>query len=281
MAPHIPFIGSRHAARARDRADRCICCGPRSASRSGRADSARAISRRSPAGVLAMTTGVLDASALRGSLPALAYVPWIAWAASNAALRDARRVLVGIDRRARLCRARCARSSARKLAVDRRLDQHAASTFGDSPLAVWPRDRRAAMDARARRGDRDRGRARSRRCRSRASRALRAGPARRGRRRSAARTHGFRRCTSARRCSRSPPSVSRRAGFAILVQRARDCGVCRRPRRMAGVLGAPEQSSRGARARRRRASPPIGPRRAHRPSRAEPRSPSRRARCSR
>lgn len=34
-------------------------------------------------GVLAMTTGVLMSSALRGSLPALAHLPWIAWAASN------------------------------------------------------------------------------------------------------------------------------------------------------------------------------------------------------
>jgi hypothetical protein len=34
-------------------------------------------------GVLAMTTGVLMSSALRGSLPPLAYVPWIAWAASS------------------------------------------------------------------------------------------------------------------------------------------------------------------------------------------------------
>ncbi len=34
-------------------------------------------------GVLAMTTGVLISSALRGSLPPLAYLPWIAWAASS------------------------------------------------------------------------------------------------------------------------------------------------------------------------------------------------------
>lgn len=34
-------------------------------------------------GVLAMTTGVLMSSALRGSLPPLAYLPWIAWAASS------------------------------------------------------------------------------------------------------------------------------------------------------------------------------------------------------
>lgn len=34
-------------------------------------------------GVLAMTTGVLMSSALCGSLPALAHLPWIAWAASN------------------------------------------------------------------------------------------------------------------------------------------------------------------------------------------------------
>lgn len=34
-------------------------------------------------GVLVMTTGVLMSSALRGSLPALAHLPWIAWAAAN------------------------------------------------------------------------------------------------------------------------------------------------------------------------------------------------------